>query len=261
MLVLVVVGARPAAALGLARLGLGAALGLLDAVASAPGSGTWPRDSSLGAVLAGLGLAALVGRRAPGRAGGRSRPRSGRRCSRSLLSLLAPLLFERLFNRFEPLRRGAGARPARALGARGRAGADDARRRREPEDDEAQRVRLGARPDAAARPLRHAAARLAGGRSCAASSPTSSATAAPATSRAGRRSAMARRGRGGGRVLRVVFAWDGLVAGGRLGRPRRPADRAARPARALGCSRSARCRSRPGSRAAGSAWPTASRSS
>ena len=44
VLVLVVVGARPAAALVLARLGLGAALGLLDAVVRAPGSATWPRD-------------------------------------------------------------------------------------------------------------------------------------------------------------------------------------------------------------------------
>ena len=188
-LVLAVSDARAAAALGLARLGVGAALEASRRSRLPPGLGTWPRDWSSGAVLTGLALTAarLVGAGLADVVAARGGARGGRAHAAA-----EPARAAAVRAALQPLRaargRGARPRPARAVGARGRAGADDARRRREPPDDQAQRVRLRARPDEAARPLRHAAATTPRCRSCAAWSPTSSATGASATSRAGLRS-------------------------------------------------------------------------
>ncbi len=94
------------------------------------------------------GAAGLVGR------AGRGHPRVGRapalvRRARRPRTALQPLPPAR--------RRGARGEPPPALDARGSPGARGSRRRREPADDEGQRLRLRHRPDASRRRLRHVA--------------------------------------------------------------------------------------------------------
>ena len=116
-LVLAVSTPGPAAALGLARLGLGAALGF-----STQSFGAWLGDVakglSLGAVLTGLGLTALVWSARVWPTWWPVPAALGAAALTLLLSLLAPLLFERLFNRFEPLADEELARDLRELSER-----------------------------------------------------------------------------------------------------------------------------------------------
>ena len=76
-----------------------------------------------------------------------------------LLVLVAPLVLEPLFNKFAPLERGDLADGLLALARRAHVPVARSRRRREPSHAQAQRLRLGARPNPARRSLRHAARR------------------------------------------------------------------------------------------------------
>ena len=152
-----VVIARAASARLLAGLRPGAALGLLD-----PDRGCVARrpDEGLGRVGRARRGRVDGGRRARARvpvglAGGRGGRARGRR-PRALVPDAA-----RVRAALQPLRaargRAAGGRAARSRGARRRSGARHPRRRREPADDEGERVRVRAGADAPRRALRHAA--------------------------------------------------------------------------------------------------------
>jgi STE24 endopeptidase len=174
-----------------------------------------------------------------------------------LLSLLAPPLFERLFNRFEPLADEELARDLRGLSEQ--AGVP---------------VRTTLVADASRRTTKHNAyvsglgptRRLVIYDTLLRDSPVPELRGVVAHELGHRRYGHVARGTalamlGAGAAvfaLRVVFAWDGLVAAaGSDG----PATRGSCRLCQVSLWGSARCRSRPGSRAAGSAWPTASRSS
>ena len=194
-------------------------------------------------------------RRASARRGGRCPRRSAPRSLVLLLSFVAPLLLEPLFNRFAPLAdeelaATCARSPARAgVPVRDVLVADASRRTTKRE-----RVRLRARRDAAASCSTTRCCATRRRRSCASSSRTSSATAATGTSLEGPRSRCSAPRRRCSRCGRL--AWAAVAAAGSTAPATRGSCRSC--CSCSSCSSSARCRSRPGSRAAGSAWPTAS---